>query len=273
MRYFFLLLKRSRVLLFFLLLESVAFAWIVNKRSYQRSQFLNATTEIKGNLEGLAASTKAYLNLKEENAQLARENMRLRQSLDQSLIFQNFGADTIKTLTYQQRYTYVDAQVISSSHSKIENYLLINKGRLSGLETNMGVIGPAGIVGVISNVSQHFSRVIPIINPNLRVSAELVKEGFFGPLRWSGKNYRESSIEDIPPYANVESGDSVITDGRSSFFPRGIPIGIVKSTSLQSDQNFYKVQVELSTDFSKLRNVYVVKDMWMNELDSLMQQP
>lgn len=273
MRYFFLLLRRSRVLLYFLLLESLAFAWIINKRSYQRSQFLSATTEIKGNFEGFAAKTKAYLNLKEENEQLARENIRLRESLDQSFIFQNFGADTIKSSTYQQRYTYLDAQVISSSHFKVENYILINKGRLSGLEENMGVIGPNGVVGVISTVSQHFARIIPIINPNLRVSAELAQDGYFGPLRWSGENYRESSIQDIPPYANVEIGDTVKTDGRSSYFPRGINIGLVKATQLQADQNFLEISVLLSTDFSKLRNVYVVKDLWANELDSLNKLP
>jgi len=273
MRYFFLLLKRSRVLLYFLLLESIAFAWIINKRSYQRSQFLSATTEIKGNFQGLAAQTKAYLNLKEENEQLARENIRLRESLDESFIFQNFGADTINSRTYKQRYTYVDAQVISSSHFKVENYILINKGRLSGLEENMGVIGPSGVVGVISNVSKHFARVIPIINPNLRISAELAQDGYFGPLRWLGENYRESSIQDIPPYANVQTGDTVKTDGRSSFFPRGINIGLVKSTSLQADQNFLEVTVSLSTDFAKLRKVYVVKDLWINELDSLNMRP
>ncbi len=273
MRYFFLLLKRSRVLLYFLLLESVAFAWIINKRSYQRSQFLSATTEVKGNFEGLASQTKAYLNLKEENEQLARENRRLRESLDESFIFQNFGADTINSQTYKQRYTYIDAQVISSSHFKVENYILINKGRLSGLKANMGVIGPSGVIGVISAVSKHFSRVIPIINPNLRVSAELAQDGYFGPLRWSGEDYRESSIQDIPPYANVEIGDTVKTDGRSSFFPRGINIGVVKDFQLQADQNFLEISVLLSTDFSKLRNVYVVKDLYANELDSLNSIP
>jgi rod shape-determining protein MreC len=133
----------------------------------------------------------------------------------------------------------------------------------------MGVIGPSGVVGVISAVSKHFARVIPIINPNLRISAELAQDGYFGPLRWSGENYRESSIQDIPPYANVKSGDTVKTDGRSAYFPRGITIGLVKATTLQSDQNFLEVTVSLGTDFSKLRNVYVVKDLWINELDSL----
>jgi rod shape-determining protein MreC len=273
MRYFFLLLKRSRVLLYFLLLESIAFAWIVNKRSYQRSQFLSATTEIKGSFEGLAETTRSYINLKEENELLAKENMQLRESLDESFIFQNFGADTINSITYQQRYTFVDAQVISSSHYKVENYLLINKGELSGLQENMGVIGPGGVVGVISSVSKHFARIIPIINPNLRISAELSRDGYFGPLRWSGENYRESSIQDIPPYANVQIGDTVKTDGRSSYFPRGIAIGYVKSTRLQSDQNFFEVTLNLSTDFSKLHNVYVVKDLWINELDSLNTMP
>ncbi len=77
------------------------------------------------------------------------------------------------------------------------------------------------------------------------------------------------SETNIPPLANVKIGDTVKTDGRSSYFPRGISIGYVKSTRLQSDQNFFEVTVNLSTDFAKLHNVYVVKDVLINELDFL----
>lgn len=272
MRYFLLLLKRSRILILFLVLEVIALAWITSSRSYPRAQTLSRTAEISGKYNALGHEWRSFFDLRLENENLARENAKLRALIDASILAQNYGADTIRDSILQQHYSYIPAKVINSSYLKTNNYILIDKGLRSGLKTNMGVINSSGMVGVITAVSENFARVLPLIHPNLSVSAALQRDGFFGPLRWNTKDYRIAQLYDIPRYAEVSPGDTIISDGRSSIFPPNINIGTVISGELQADQNFYQLEVKLSTDFSKLDQVYVVKNLLRTEIDSLTQE-
>lgn len=270
MRYFLLLLKQSRILLLFLVLEGIALTWVIQTKSFARAQYRSASTELNGKLSTWNQEWASYLNLKMENDFLAEENRKLRQQLNSSLLIQHYGADTIGDSTLQQRYIYSTGKVIHSSHLKANNFLIVDKGRRSGIKRNMGVIGPQGVVGVVASVSSNFCRVIPLINNSLTLSASLQKEAYFGPLKWPGKSYRLSEVSDIPRYAEVQEGDTLLTDGRSRYFPANIPIGTVLSKELQADQNFFRLQIELATDFSKLKEVYLVKDLFMAEVDSLL---
>lgn len=272
MRYFLLLLNRSRVLILFLVLEVIALTWISSSRSYPRAAVKSKTAEISGRFNTWGQEWRNFLNLRIENEHLAKENAQLRALIDASILAQNYGADTIRDSVIGQHYTYIPAQVVNSSFLKVNNYILIDKGARSGLRSNMGVINNKGIVGVITSVSENFARVLPLIHPNISLSAALKNNGFYGPLKWDGKNYRQAQLYDIPRYAEVSQGDTIITDGRSNIFPPNIQIGTVISGSLQADQNFYRLEVELSTDFAKIDNVYVVKNLLSEEADSLMQE-
>lgn len=272
MRYFLLLLKRSRILILFLILEVFAFSWIVSSRSYPRAQFRSSTAEINGQLNNWAQDIKSYGNLSLENQHLAEENARLRALIDASILAQNYGADTVNDSVLQQHYRFIPAKVVNSSYLKTSNYLLLDKGLRSGIKREMGVIGPKGIVGIITEVSDNFARVLPLIHPDISISAALKRDDFFGPLRWNGENYLRAQLNDIPRYAEVSPGDSVITDGRSNIFPPQIMVGTVVERNLQADQNFYQLEIELSTDFAQIDHVYIVKNLLIEEIDSLMNK-
>lgn len=269
MRFLLLLLKRARVLILFLLLEALAFFLIFQERSYQRSAWLNSTNAITARSLERYHETLEYLYLKEENDNLARENARLRNLLDRSRIYQAYGADTIGDSLSKQRYTIIPGKAINSSFLKKANYLTLNVGTESGVDVGMGVAGPQGAIGVIEHSSRHFSTALPLINPQLSITARIAESDFFGPLLWTGEDYRFAYLEDIPRYAEIEAGDSVITDSRSAVFPAGIAVGTVVESTLQDDQNFLRIKVRLSTDFSQLNHVYVIKDLLKAELDSL----
>ncbi len=269
MRYFLLLLRQSRILILFLALEGIALYWVVSVQSYPRAKFSSKSTELSGQLSEWQSNLESYLNLRLENEHLAQENANLREQLNQSLLIQNYGADTINDSILNQRYSFLSAEVVRSSHLKRDNFIIIDKGSRSGLKRNMGVIGPQGVVGVVAGVSSNFARVIPIINNSLTISGALAEEAYFGPVKWPGLNYRHTELTDIPRYSKVDSGAVVLTDGRSRYFPAGVKIGSVLKRELQADQNFFKLKLELATDFANLRQVYVVKDIFAAELDSL----
>lgn len=271
MRYLLFLIKRSRIFLLFLLLEGLALALVVNRRSFQRFVFADTLQSGSSYILDLTSGMDNYFHLREENQALARQNSRLHDLLERSMNFQSLsGGDTIQDSIYQQRFQAIPAEVIYSSHSKRNNYLTIDKGRQSGIEPGMGVMGANGVVGVVREVSQHFAGVIPIINPNLTISGKLKESGYFGSLQWDPSlGHKTLVLRDIPRYAKIDSGSSVITDSRSLIFPEGIPVGTTQSKKIQKDQNFYEVRVAMDIDFAKLEHVYVIKDKFAREIDSL----
>lgn len=264
------LLKRSRVLLLFLALEVLAFSWIISERSYQRSIAIDQLNSFSAGIQKKTDQGLQYLYLRDENQALAEQNARLHNQLPKAYLFES-PLSTKRDSQAVRRFRSLPARVIGGSHFKRNNYLTIDRGRSSGLKTNMGVIGPEGVVGIVTQVTEHFASVLPLINPNFSLNGSLVGEGYYGPVRWPGKDYRISRMEDIPRYAQIDSGMAVVTDGRSRIFPAGIAIGEVIDKKLQIDQNFYEIDILLSTDFSRLQTVYVIKDFFRDELDSLKQ--
>jgi len=265
-------LYRIRILILFVILEALAFSWIIASRSYQRSVAINSANAISGGALERASNVEEYLHLKVQNDKLATENARLRSSLPEAYF--SLSADTIVVTDSSNaiRYSYTPAEVISSSYQKARNYMTINRGSVHGVDKGMGVISSNGIVGVVKDVSKHFSTVIPMINPSFSVSGRIQSSGYFGPVLWNNRSHQYGYLTDIPRYARVNKGDTIITDARSIIYPMGITIGYIDSYQLQEDQNFFSIKIELATDFASIHHVYVIKDKMKLEVQTLQQQ-
>lgn len=259
-------LVKYRLVIFFFLLEGVAFSWMFSSRSFQRSNYLNSSRAVTGEILSQYDGFTDYLHLKEQNQNLLQENARLHSLQENAYLPISPNSLSKNDTFYKVRYQYVEAEVINSSYLKRQNYITLNRGSLHGLKPQMGVIGPLGAVGEVMEVSDHFSTVIPIINPRLAISGKLRGSGFFGPVHWDGKDYTKATVSDIPRYAEVKKGDSIITDARSMIFPPGILIGVVEDYSIQDDKNFYLLTIKLATDFASVNEVYVVTDKLKTEL-------
>ncbi len=76
-------------------------------------------------------------------------------------------------------------------------------------------------------------------------------------------------LEDIPKSANISIGDTIISGGMSSIFPRNIPIGVISDFNLPESTNYFNISVKLFEDFGSLRNVYIVKNDFTEEFNDL----
>mgnify|MGYP000459926421 CR=1 FL=1 len=270
------ILYSGRIFLLFVVLELMAFVWISNSRSFQRSKVLNSSNQISGRILNQSNEIRSYLHLKEENLRLAKENARLLQLDTNFQLSLDSGTVAVNDSQFEVRYHTLQGQVINSSYLKTRNFMTLNRGVQHGIEPGMGVIASQGVVGRVEHVSQHFCTVTPLINPSFSASGRLKGSRFFGPVKWQNADYRFAHLTDIPRYAQLQKGDTVVTDAGSLLFPPGIHIGYVESYELQEDQNFFEVKLRLATDFSSLGHVYLVSDkmkMELQLLDSLQATP
>ena len=262
------LILKYHFTIIFILLEIVSFSLIIRHNEYQRAIFSESASTLFGNVSSTITSIKDYFRLKEMNKSLANENILLKNRLEEYELLR----DTIIHGTVVQDsipvYEYIGAKQVNATYNRTKNYITLNRGRKNGLQKEMAVCTPEGIVGLIQDLSDHFAVVIPLINVDSRISAKIKKNNYYGSLQWDGNDYAYSYLNDIPYHVEVNAGDTIVTSGLSKIFPEGIVVGYVESVDKET-ANFLKIKVKLAVDFKRINHVYVILNNKKNEQTSL----
>jgi len=153
--------------------------------------------------------------------------------------------------------------------NKRNNYLTLNKGSNQGIAKDMGVITSTGIVGIVKEVSANFSSVISVLHKETKISAKVKKNGHLGTVIWTGGDYSNGELIDIPTHVKPVIGDTIITSGYSTSFPEGIMIGTISDFKIVKGDNFYTITIKFSTDFNNISYAYVIRNIMKDELDKL----
>lgn len=264
---------KGRLFLFFISLEIISLFMTFSKFRFHRNVYSDYVHTILGKAYQAKAQVQAYFLLNEKNKKLARENAMLRHELQASKLTRNDENIRQIDTVYLQEYTYTPVKVINNSIHQQENFLLLDKGELDGIQTDMGVILPDGIAGIIINTSPHFSTAISLLNTQVRINARLKKSRYFGTLGWDGATHEIVILKDIPKHVSLTRGDLVETDGKSAIFPEGIVIGTVNSYQLDQENNTYLIKVKLQADLAKIESAYVVKNLFKKELENVQITP
>ena len=243
----------------FVLLELLSLMLYFSFNSFQHGQYLNASNTIAGRLYEMRSSITDYIELGNTNWELARENAMLKTQLYASnKALEYFREDSTyakrKKVAEDNNYSFMSARVVNATFTKAHNYLTLDKGSADGVRPEMGVVCQAGVVGIVSAVSEHFALVLPVLNVSSRISVKVKDKSQTGTLVWKGDDYRYASLEDVPSYIPIAKGDTILTSGYSSIFPEGVFVGKIVKNERGKDQ-LLNLKVSLGPDFSKL--VYV----------------
>ncbi len=265
-------IKRFHFVLLFLLFEGIALALLVQNQRYQAGQIKRIYNEVVGSLFGEYNNLTDYFNLRSNNIALASENAHLRSQIAQSFQVYDRKLLYVGDSVYKQQYEYVHAKIISNSITKRNNHLMINKGANHGIQTGMAVISPNGVVGIVKVVSKNYSSILSLLHSDSKISAKIKRDNSSGSILWDGKTSEIAQMIDVPSHTKIEMGDTVITSSYSLAFPEGISIGIVENVRTQPGDNFHTLDIRLTTNFNAIDQVYVVKNLHKNELQTLKEQ-
>lgn len=267
-------LLRYHLFILFVSLEVFCFYLIYRNNKYNEAAYVNVANGISGKVYASYKDGVDYFYLKRYSDSLVQENASLRQELLESKFDNRVDSGTVSDSAkrFVQNYTYLTARVIRNSVNRSTNLIYLDKGKLHGVDKQMGVIAPNGIVGQVISVTDNYAAVMSVLSKDFKVSAKFKKNEYFGNLHWDGLNSTTAVLEEIPKHVPVKEGDTILTSGYSQLFPRNVMIGTVKKVKSYPDKTFLDVTVKLSTDFGNLSYVYVTKDLRKQEivlLDSL----
>lgn len=265
------ILRKYDYVLLFVLLVVASIVLMARTSYYQQSKIVTWANGVAGQWYSGVNGIGSYFGLKAENDRLAAENAQLRARLEESYISYNDSIFTVNDTVYRQRYDYTEAAVIKNSWSQQNNYIMIGKGSRHGIEPDMAVISPDGIVGVVVATTQNFATVMPVLHSDSRNSVKVKRTGISGSLVWDGKDYRYAQVIDVPTTHQFVEGDTIITSGQANDFPEGVLVGFVVEADTIKGVGMYKLRVRLSTDFNNLGHVYVIDNKFRGEQQKLME--
>jgi rod shape-determining protein MreC len=262
MRNLFLFLSKNQNLVLFIILESIALSLVIQNNSFHRSAFINSTNGVTSSVFKTVSNINSYFSLKETNEMLLQENAKLRSTI-------SFLGTENKPSEFPQHF--IPSEIINNSVSSINNYITLDKGSVDGVKKGMGVISENGVVGIVKETSKNFSSVMSILNSKSRISVELKKNNHLASLIWEGENYRKGTVNEIPIHVKLFKGDTIVTSGYSSKFPKQIPIGVINKIKTRENQNFHEVEIIFIEDFKELKYVNICNSLLEKEKITLEQ--
>ena len=241
-----------------LVLAILSIVLLCQTNPYHRSIWFGSANAVVGSVYDVQSNVTGYFGLRAINedllartGELEAENLRLQQVLKAYEDQMALDTDSAK------QYEYMIAHVVGNSITQAENYITLDKGSRQGMRPNMGVADQNGVIGIISKVSDNYSLVISVLNPKLRLSVMIRNTESMGSLVWDGIDSRFALLEDLPRNVSFNLGDTIVTTGFTTSFPKDVPVGRV-TDSYDKGGSFLTLKVELFSDFNRLNDVHVI---------------
>ena len=195
-------------------------------------------------------------SLQKKLDELSAENKLLQQDKYE---LENFR----KLYSLDQQYAgfpKVAARVISSNPDNWYNSFIIDKGSDDGLKVNMNVMAGDGLVGIITEVNNSYSKVMSITDDSSNVTGTFLKTS--DNCNVSGNlalmNDGVIDVTGIDGDAEIKDGYEVVTSQISPKYLPGILIGYVRDLKKDSTNITQSGYLTPAVDFSKIDMVLVI---------------
>lgn len=279
MRNIFLFIRRYFNLLFFLLLQGLCIYFIAHYSRYHNAIFSGMMNQVTGKVNEQYNKVEYYFQLKRTNDSVMAANERLYNKLRADFELPDTLSKTIidtlriDSLEQYRKYEYLRAKVVANSVSALNNYIVLNRGAAGHLREGMGVIDANNaVVGRITEVSNDYAVVMSMLHSDSHINGKLLHGGETGTLSWDGKVPNIVSLNGIPKSAKVNKGDTIITSGFSTSFPKGMMIGVVEQILPEKSTNNFTIKFRTAANFYNLEFVFVIENKQAEAIDKLLEK-
>lgn len=148
----------------------------------------------------------------------------------------------------------------------------INRGSNHGVANGMAIVNGDGLVGRVYEVGLNYAKVISIIDSRSAVACLVQRTRDNGVMRGqisSSDSYAECYVYYLPNINSITPGDTVVTSGTDSLYPKGLKVGTVTALSLDAGSDGTYAIVTPSVDFQRIEEVFVLRTVIESDTDIL----
>lgn len=197
-----------------------------------------------------AAAAREKLAQLSQNANqaelLLKENERLRQLLD-----------------LRERLTTPSqaAQILYDTADPYRHRVVVDQGKMHGVELGSPVLDASGIVGQVTRVQPYLSEVTLLIDRDQAIPVLNVRTGARGvaygdPVVSHGGGME---LRFVSANADVQEGDLLATSGMDGVYPAGLPVARVLRVDRRADSAFARIYCKPVAQIEGARHVMLLK--------------
>jgi rod shape-determining protein MreC len=221
--------------------------------------------------QGIASMWHHYISLQ----QVADDNRRLRQEMDwlrgENNQLREAAAATQRLaalLQFKEQAppSMIAAQVIGRDSSNRYKSVILNKGESDGIQKDMGVITPSGVVGRVVKTTGATAVVLLLTDPNNAIAGLIQRTRDEGIVE--GIPQGRARLKYIPMLSAVKEGDRVVTSGLVGGFPRGLAIGTITTIDREEGALFQTAELVPEVDVNRVEEVLIIQALPGQPADS-----
>jgi rod shape-determining protein MreC len=210
-----------------------------------------------GSVRGTWGHYFALQNTSRDNEQLRHENEALKLQVTQleSRVAETARLERLLNFrSSHQQVPMLGARVIGASADSATRTIYLDRGEHDGIQKNMGVITPDGIVGKVIETFGNTSQVLLLTDKDSGVGAMLADSRIQSPVGGTGEPLLEMKY--VANDDKVDVGERVVTSGMDRIFPRDLPVGTVKE--IKPGNPFKLIRVQPAASLERLEEVIVL---------------
>ncbi|HEX3232475.1 MAG TPA: rod shape-determining protein MreC, partial [Pyrinomonadaceae bacterium] len=198
-----------------------------------------------------------------ENEQLRKQVEQMQTELrdTREKAAQGQRLEQLFKLTETSPYQTVVAHVIARDPSMWFDGVTIDKGRWAGVEVNMPVVTPGGIVGRVISTSPLSAQVMLVTDEKSGaggVVGQLGQSNAMGSIKGMGE-LGLLEMRYVSGMEKVQTGDAVTTTGQDAIYPPGYKIGDVIEVRPGSATQALVIHIRPSAGLERLKEVAVLR--------------
>jgi rod shape-determining protein MreC len=234
--------------------------------SAARDFFAVVTTPIQTGLAkasratfGLWATYLDWKNVRAENRRLREEVQELRVRALRVTETDDENRRLRRLLALQENLplTTLSGEIIAREWGGWIRSLTVNRGRGDNVPRLTAVISPSGLIGRVVDVRVGVSIVQVLTDPTSTVGAHVLRTRTPGIVEGDPRGTLRFKFM-ARDGASIQSGDVLVTAGQGGLFPRGIPIGTVRSIDNRGAALFHYAELTPAVDFARVDEVLLV---------------
>lgn len=246
--------------------------FILNTISSIEGSLNNGFTFMKegtGNIFKFKENAKKVKQLEKENENLKKEIIELKEDAQSAQSLQSLKK-SLKFIEEDYKDTMISTEVVSKNDGNWYTSFVIGAGKDEGVKKNSIVMNGKGLVGIVTEVSNHYSKAISLLDTKSSVSFQLLKNKEFKGVISQGanedENYKAKGLLEgymFKTSYDVLPGDVLVTSGLG-IYPKSIPIGEIEKVVDDKNKGLKYVVVKPYVNFKDVDDVVVIEPRNIN---------
>ena len=234
------------------------------------SAFSFIVTPFQEITDGIGSWVDDTLSSRREKQEILAENEALRQEVETLQATNNRLAlyeeenktlsDLLKIAQKYPQYQTFGVGIIAKNPGSLYDVFTLNKGSSDGVQANMVLAAPEGLVGKVLESGATYAKGQSILDSRSSVPAMSLRTGDLGVVKgdYTLMNQGLCKMEYIDAEAEIAVGDEIVTSHLSDIYPTGLTIGKVKEIKADTNGLTKYAIIEPAVDMKHLDTLLVI---------------